>query len=180
MKSTCSLVLLSDCFFRYFFQIRFPRFGVFDCLERKKKTRPVFEIEIELSIINRDFCRDFPNIETERYFVLFSIFNRDRRSGSPSLIHSLPVHLKSGDLTHIQRVRHTDSHIQCTCTYIGEQLLLLLYAYITWHPPPDNSTYVFEFQIHLINRALLLNPLVLILTGTRWHQVYYRCIARGM
>ena len=120
MKLTCSLVLLFDCFFRYVFQIIFPRFGVFsDCLERKKKkTRPVFEIKIELSIINRDFCGDFPNIDTERYFALFSIFNRDRRSGSPSSIHSLPVHLKSSDLTHIQRVRHTDSHIGCTYLYV--------------------------------------------------------------
>ena len=67
---------------------------------------------------NRDFCGDFPNIDTERYFALFSIFNRDRRSGSPSLIHSLPVHLKSSDFTHIQRVRHTGSHIGCTYLYV--------------------------------------------------------------
>ena len=96
-----------------------------------------------------------------------------------SAVHSLPVHLKSGDLTHIQRVRHTDSHIECTYLYAYWGATAAAAISVDHMTPPTRQPHVrtclTEFQTHLISRALLLNPLVLILTqvlgGTRYTTV---------
>ena len=129
MKLTCSLVLLFDCFFRYVFQIIFPRFGVFsDCLERKKKKRDQFSrSRSNCRLLIATSAAIFPT-STPRDILPYSrslieIEDRDHHLWSipyQFILNQVTSHISSEYGT---QALISDAH---TCTYIGEQLLLLL------------------------------------------------------